>query len=299
MRINSMKEIKEHAARIGPKRIAVAGPAEDDIFKALADARRLGIIRGYLVGPLETIRPFAELYGLNPPDFEIVESEMGLAAKDAVKLVRDGRADFLMKGTIPTSDFLKALLDKETGLRKPDHLLSHVSIHEVPGFPRMLIITDVAFNITPTLEEKAKIIDNAITIARVIGIEVPKVACVAAIEKVNPKIPATVEAAELARMSRENRFPGAIVEGPFGFDNAVDLRSAEIKGIRNEVAGVADIILVPDMQSGNFIYKTLTTIAGGTVAAVVVGATAPVILTSRADSDESKLVSLALGVLNS
>jgi phosphate butyryltransferase len=299
MKINSLEDVKNQAIQLGPQKIAVAGPAEEEIFEALAEAYKHKMIHGFLVGPRETIEPFAKTFSLNPPDFQIIDCPKDQAAVQAVKLVKDGTAHFLMKGTVSTSVFLKAVLDKKNGLRKPDHLLSHVAIHEIPGFNRLLILTDAAFNIKPTVEEKAKIIVNAVKVARVIGIEKPKVACVAAIEKINPKIQSTVEAAQLAQMSLDGRFPDAIVEGPFGFDNAVDKHAAAVKGIKGEVAGAANIILAPDMDSGNVIYKTLTVMAGSTVAAVVVGTTAPVILTSRADSEESKLASLALGVLDS
>ncbi|MBN1550534.1 bifunctional enoyl-CoA hydratase/phosphate acetyltransferase [bacterium] len=299
MRIASLAELRDLAAKVGPKKISVANPAEDEIFEALRDAYNLKMIKGFLVGPKDIIEPFAKKHSLNPPDFQIIDCQAGDdASQTAVKLVREKTADFLMKGTVSTSQFLKAVLNKDSGLRKEGHLLSHVAIHEIPGFSRLLIITDAAFNIKPNLEEKAQIIDNAIKVANVIGVEKPRVACVAAIEKVNPKIASTVDAAELANMAKHGRFKHAFVEGPFGFDNAVDEHSAQIKGVKGDVAGKADIILAPDMDSGNVIYKTLTTMAHSIVAAVVVGTTAPVILTSRADSEETKLTSLALGVLD-
>lgn len=300
MKIKTLDDLKAQAIKIGPKIISVANPAEDDIFEALAMAYREGIIHGYLVGNPDVINPFAEKHGLNTSDFKIIEAaDETEAARKAVSLVREKTAHFLMKGTLSTSIFLKAILDKEIGLRKPDHLLSHVAIQEIPGFSRLLILTDAAFNIKPTVEEKAKIIDNAVKVAQVIGLDRPRVACVAAIEKVNPKIESTVDADALKKMGLNGRFPDAIVEGPFGFDNAVDEHCAAIKGLSGEVAGKADIILAPDMDSGNMIYKTLTTLANSVTAAVVVGTTAPVILTSRADNEHTKLVSLALGALDS
>lgn len=299
MKITSLEALKQKAITIGPQKICVANPAEEEIFHALAEAYHEGIISGYLVGDAVVIQPLLDQFGLANADFEIVhEPEEFEAAMTAVKLVRQGKAGFLMKGTVPTAVFLKAVLDKEGGLRAKGHLLSHVAIVEVPGYSHLLLLTDAAFNIKPSLEEKAKIIDNAIKVANVLGIERPKVACVAAVEKVNPKIPSTVEARQLQEMCAEGRFPGAVVEGPFGLDNAVDPASAEIKGIKGEVAGQANVILAPDMDSGNVIYKALTILAKATIAAIVVGTTAPVILTSRADSAQTKLLSIALGALD-
>ncbi len=300
MNIKTLEDLKTQAIKIGPKIISVANPAEEDIFEALAMAYREGIIHGYLVGNPDIMTPFAEKHGLNSQHFKIVHAaDETDAARKAVSLVHEGTAHFLMKGTLSTSIFLKAVLDKKIGLRKQDHLLSHVAILEVPGFSRLLILTDAAFNIKPSVEEKAKIIDNAVKVAHVIGLDRPRVACVAAIEKVNPKIESTLDADKLMKMGVAGRFPDAIVEGPFGLDNAVDEHCAKIKGLSGDVAGKADILLAPDMDSGNMIYKTLTTLAHSITAAVVVGTTAPVILTSRADNEHTKLVSLALGALDS
>jgi phosphate butyryltransferase len=300
LKIKTLEELRQHAIEIGPKKISVANPAEDEIFHALIEAYRQKIIIGYLVGNPDVIVPLAKKFQIDLKDFKIVPAmSEEAAAATAIKLVRDKEADFLMKGTVSSATYLKAVLDKETGLRKPDHLLSHVAIFEIPEFSRLLLITDVAVNIKPDVDEKAKIIDNAVKVAHVLGLEKPKVACVAAIEKVNPKLQSTVDAAELAKMAKAGRFPNAFVEGPFGFDNAIDSYSAEIKGITGDVAGKADILLTPDMDSGNMVYKTLTILAKSLVASILVGTTAPVILTSRADSAHSKLLSLALGALDS
>jgi len=300
MKINSLEDLKQEAAKIGPKRISVVNPAEDDIFEALKLAYDEKIIYGYLTGNPEIIEKLCEKHGLPSNHFEIIDARSEeSAAKTAIQLIHSGDADFLMKGTVSTSTFLKAVLDSKTGLRKPDCLLSHVAIHDVPGYPRLILLTDAAFNIKPDVEEKAKLIDNAVKVASVIGLDKPRVACVSAVEKVNPKIESTVDAAKLAEMGNQGRFPTAIVQGPFGFDNAVDEHSARVKGIHGEVAGKADIILAPDMVAGNMIYKTLTTMAKSVVGAVVVGTTAPVILTSRADNEQTKLLSLALGALDS
>lgn len=299
MLIKTLEDLRQEAIKIGPKVISVANPAEDEIFEALQEAYQQKMIRGFLVGDRAVIAPLASKHGLDNADFQIIHVEGGEleAARAAVKLVHDKQAQFLMKGTVATAYFLKAVLDKEIGLRSADRLLSHVAIFQVAGYDRLLLLTDAAFNIKPTLEEKALLIDNAVRVAQALGIEKPKVACVTAIEKVNPKMPSTVEAAELAKMAREGRFPNALVEGPFGLDNAVDAQAAEIKGVKGDVAGKADIILAPDMDSANVIYKSLGILTRCPAAAIVVGTEAPVVLTSRADSSHTKLLSLALGAM--
>ncbi len=300
MLIKTLEDLRQEAIKIGPKIISVANPAEEEIFEALQEAYQQKMIRGFFVGDRTIIAPLAEKFGLNTTDFEIIHVEGGEAeaARAAAKLVHDKRAHFLMKGTVSTAYFLKAVLDKDIGLRSSvTRLLSHVAIFEVAGYDRLLFLTDAAFNIKPSLEEKAALIDNAVRVAQALGIAKPKVACVTAIEKVNPKMQSTVEAAELAKMAHDGRFPEAYVEGPFGLDNAVDEQAAEIKGVKGDVAGKADIILAPDMDSANVIYKSLGILTRCPAAAIVVGTDAPVVLTSRADSARTKLLSLALGAM--
>jgi phosphate butyryltransferase len=217
------------------------------------------------------------------------------AAELAVKAVHLNEANVLMKGNIPTATILKAVLNKEFGLRT-GNVLSHVAVFEVPGYDRYIIVTDAAMNIAPDLEQKAQIISNAVSVARAIGIDKPKVAPLAAVEVVNPAMPATLDAAALTAMNKRGQITDCIVDGPLALDNAVSMLAAEHKGIDSEVAGQADILLVPTIETGNVLYKSLVYFANAKVGAVIAGAKAPIVLTSRADSAESKLYSLALAV---
>jgi phosphate butyryltransferase len=217
------------------------------------------------------------------------------AAELAVRAVSTRKATVLMKGNIPTSDLLKAVLNKEYGLRT-GKVLSHVSVFEIPEYDRLTFVTDAGMNIAPDLEQKAQIIKNAAALARAIGIEYPKVAPIAAVEVVNPAMQATIDAAALTVMNKRGQIPGCIVDGPLALDNAVSALAAEHKGIHSEVAGRADILLVPTIEVGNVLYKSLIYFAKAKVGAVIAGAKAPIVLTSRADSAESKLYSLALAI---
>jgi phosphate butyryltransferase len=229
--------------------------------------------------------------------FEIDEEVDGFTASlKCCELINKGKADLMMKGLVGTAHFMKAILDKEKGLGT-GKLLSHVAVFEISTYPKLLMITDPAINISPGLMEKAQIIQNAVDVSHSLGIEVPLVACIAAIEKVNPdKMPATVDCACLSKMAQRGQIKGAIVDGPFGLDNAISQKSAEAKGINGPVAGKADIILCPNIETGSVIYKTLIEFAQAKCASIVVGTKVPVILTSRADSHETKLMSVALGV---
>jgi phosphate butyryltransferase len=218
-----------------------------------------------------------------------------MASELAVKAVSTREATVLMKGNIPTSSLLKAVLNKEYGLRT-GNVLSHVAVFEVPDFDRFTIVTDAGMNIAPELEQKAQMIKNAAALARAIGIECPKVAPIAAVEVVNPAMQATIDAAALSVMNKRGQITGCIVDGPLALDNAVSALAAEHKGIQSEVAGRADILLVPTIEVGNVLYKSLIYFAKAKVGAVIAGAKAPIVLTSRADSAESKLYSLALAI---
>lgn len=253
-----------------PRTIAVAGPANEDVVDALTAARDLGLIAGWKVG----------------------EGEGAASAASAVRMVADGEADVLMKGLLDTSIVLKAVLNAEHGLRT-ESLLSHVGVFDVDRYPKLLAVTDPAMNIAPDVEAKAGIIRNAVTVTRALGIETAKVACLAAKEKVNPKMLATVDAAELA--SRE--FAGAIVGGPLALDNAIDPESVRLKGIDSPVAGDADVLLVPTIEAGNVLYKALNFLAHAQGAGIIVGAKAPIVLTSRADDEATKLNSIALALV--
>lgn len=217
------------------------------------------------------------------------------AAELSVKAVRNGEADVLMKGNIPTANILKAVLNKEWGLRKGS-VLSHVATFEVPNYNRLIFVTDAAMNIAPDVTQKAAIIQNTVEVARAIGIDLPKVAPIAAVEVVNPAMQATIDAAMLTQMNRRGQIKNCVVDGPLALDNAVSQIAAEHKGIVSDVAGKADILLVPTIEAGNVLYKSLVYFADAKVGAMIAGAKAPIVLTSRADSAETKVYSLALAV---
>jgi phosphate butyryltransferase len=270
---------------------------------ALEQARKERIIEGILVGTKEKIEKLARRNKIDIQKFEIEEETDEFAASlKCCELINRGEADLMMKGLVGTAHFMKAILDKEKGLgtgpQDPaDKLLSHVAVFEISRYPKLLMITDAAINISPSLMEKAQIIQNAVAVSHSLGTGTPLVACIAAVEKVNPeKMPATVDCACLSMMAQRGQIKGAIVDGPLGLDNAISEKSAEIKGVKSQVAGNADIILCPNIETGNAIYKTLIEFASAKCAAMVAGTKAPVILTSRADSHETKFMSIALGV---
>jgi phosphate butyryltransferase len=295
--MKSLNDILAMAKRIGPKRVAVALAEDEEVLLALDQARKEKIIEGILVGTKEKIEKLTLKNEIDIQKFEIKEESDGfLASLKCCELINRGEADLMMKGLVGTAFFMKAILDKEKGLGL-DKLLSHVAVFEIPSYPKLLMITDAAINIAPSLMEKAQIVQNAVDVSHSLGIETPRVACIAAVEKVNPdKMPATVDCACLSKMGERGQIKGAIVDGPLGFDNAISEKSAKVKGIKSQVAGKADIILCPNIETGNVIYKTLIEFTQAKCAAIVVGTKVPVILTSRADSHETKFMSIALGV---
>ena len=298
MNIKSLDHVLDLAKKIGPKKIAVPLAEDEEILVALGRAKKEKIVEPILVGAKEKIIALAKSKNIDLDDFEIIQQEDGFEASMlCCRLLNSGKADIIMKGLVDSSTFLKAILDKENGLHKM-RMLSHVAVFEIPTYPKLLIITDAGVNIAPRVDEKAEIIRNAIGVAHCLGIDNPLVACVAAVEKVNPKMQATLDAQELSNMSKRGEIKGGIVDGPFGLDNAVSEISAKIKKINSPVAGKADIILAPNIECGNVIYKSLVEFAKAKCAAVVVGTKQPVVLTSRADSDENKFMSIALGVVN-
>jgi phosphate butyryltransferase len=298
--MRELKEILNLAKSIGPKIIAVAKAEDKEVLLALDHARREKIIQGVLVGSKEKIKELTDNNKINLSEYELVEEKDSFKASLlCAQLINQGKADLMMKGLLDTGIFMKGILDKEKGLAI-GKLLTHVAVFEIPDFPRLLLLTDAAINIAPTLMEKAQIIQNAVDLAISLGIEKLKVACIAATEKVNPeKMPATVDAACLSMMAKRGQIKGALVDGPFGLDNAISEESAKIKGVKSPVAGKADILLCPDIETGNVIYKTLVEFAKAKCAAVVLGTKVPVVLTSRADSHETKFMSIALGVASS
>jgi phosphate butyryltransferase len=279
------------------RRVAVAVGQDDAVLDAVARAEKENVADAVLVGDEALIREVAKKTGISLEGIEILhEPDAEAAAKKAVHLVSSGNCHIVMKGKIHTDDFLRAVLDKEVGLRGK-RLLSHTFILEVERPQRHLVfVTDGAMNIAPDFEQKAQIATNAISLARLFGIEQPKVAALAGVELVNPKMPATQDAAVLALMSYRGQFEAGVVEGPLALDLAVSEEAARVKGVKNPVAGKADILLVPNLESGNILVKAFSHLAGGLTAGLVLGAKAPVVLTSRADSAESKFLSIACAV---
>lgn len=282
----------------GTKKVAVAAAQDSAVLEAVKVAKERRIADAILVGDEAKIREIAASLNIDLNDFEIVHVEdVTEAARTAVKLVHEGKADMYMKGLIDTKGFLKSVLDKEVGLRtgKP---LSHVCVFDVEGIDHLLFLTDVAFIPYPTLEDKVNIIKNTLEITKACGIENPKVAPLAAVEVVNPKMPVTVEAAELTRMNREGLITGCIVDGPLSLDLAIDPEAAKHKGATDRaIQGDADILLFPDIHAGNLVYKAMVHTAKVVNGNILTGTKAPVILTSRSDSVEVKVNSLALGAV--
>jgi phosphate butyryltransferase len=287
------------ASQYGKKKVAVAAAEDAEVLEAVAEAVKLELADFLLYGNEEEIKRIINSSHPGLAGSEgvkiIAASDNNAAAEMAVKAVRSNEANVVMKGNIPTAVILKAVLNKEYGLRT-GAVLSHVAVFEVQGYDRFTIVTDAAMNISPDLEQKAQIIKNAVKVAHSIGIEMPKVAPLAAVEVVNPAMQATVDAASLTMMNKRGQIPGCIVDGPLALDNAVSQLAAEHKGIKSEVAGKADILLVPAIEAGNVLYKSLVYFANAKVGAVIAGAKAPIVLTSRADTAESKLYSLALAL---
>lgn len=294
--IKSIESLREAAKAQGTRCLAVAYAQDDHVLLAVEDARRLGIADAVLVGDEAQIRRVAAENGIDPTNYRIIDEPDKVAAcRTAVSLVRNGEADAVMKGIVDTAVILKAVLDKEIGLRDAK-VLSHVALFEVPGFDRLLLLTDAAMNIAPDLEAKKEILRNAVKVAHAIGNENPVVACLCAVEKVNPKMPATLDAAALVEAAQAGELTGCTVVGPLALDNAVSVEAAKHKGIADPNAGRADVLLVPNIETGNVFYKSLVFLAHANNAGLIVGAKAPVIVTSRADSEQTKLNSIALAL---
>lgn len=294
--IKDFDQLKLMAKDQKKMKLAVAAAQDEEVLVAVCNAAELGFVEPILVGAKEGILKLAQEHGLNVSEYKIIDREdLVDAARTAVSLVSSGEADFVMKGILDTSTLLKAVLDKEIGLRT-DSQLSHVMVYKAPNYKKLLFLTDGGMNIAPGLEEKKKITRNAVQVAKSLGLETVKVACLAAKEKVDPKMPATVDADELKKLGTAGEFgDGVIVDGPLAFDLAISKEAAEVKKFKSEVAGDADILLVPTIEMGNGIGKTLTYLANAESAGIIMGAKAPVVLVSRADTHEAKLNSIALG----
>jgi len=291
------ERLLERCKDLPPIPTAVAYPCEETALEGAIDAGAKGLITPILVGPAATITAMAAAKGLNLGNVEIVDVAGSRAsAAKAVELVRQGRAELLMKGSLHSDEILAAVIAKDTGLRT-GRRLSHVFLMDVPTYHKVLIVTDAAINIAPTLEDKVDICQNAIDLARAFGIDRPKVAILCAVETVNSKMPATLDAAALCKMAERGQITGGLLDGPLAFDNAISREAAKMKGITSAVAGDPDILLAPDLEAGNMMAKQLSFLANADSAGLVLGAKVPVILTSRADSLRSRVASCAVAVM--
>src|SRR3954451_14091059 len=285
------------AQKYPPMKVAVAHPCDEASLESVVEAARLKLIEPILVGPEERIRAVAAEHGLDIRDFEIVDADYSDdSATKAVELVREGRADALMKGSLHTDELMAAVVKRDTGLRTARRI-SHCFVMDVPDHDQPLIITDAAVNIAPDLKGKVDITQNAIDLAHALGAKEVRVAILSAMESVNPDVPSTLEAAALCKMADRGQITGAVLDGPLALDNAIDLDAATTKHIVSEVAGRANVLIVPDLEAGNMLAKSLTFLAGAIAAGVVVGPRVPIILTSRADSLTVRIASCAVAAL--
>lgn len=280
-----------------PVSTAVAYPCEETALAGPIEAAEQGLVAPILVGPVAEIEETARKAGVDLSRAKLVDAADGhAAAARAVELVRRGEAELLMKGSLHTDELLAEVVARETGLRT-GRRLSHVFLMDVPTYHKVLVVTDAAINIAPGLEDKADICQNAIDLAVSLGVEKPKVAILAAVETINSKMPATIDAAALCKMAERGQITGGVLDGPLAFDNAISREAARIKHIHSEVAGDPDILLVPDLEAGNMLAKQLTFLANADSAGLVLGARVPIILTSRADSVRSRIASCAVAML--
>lgn len=294
----TLQRLIDQARALAPVRVAVADAAQAVVIETMKEAVALGFIEPRLIGAPDSITALCKDSGWKvKAEWIVPASTDPAAAAKAVELVRAGGADAIMKGNVHTDILMHALLHKERGLRVPGQRVSHVFLVEVASLPKLLGITDAAINIAPDLNAKAQILQNAIDLFHLLGVETPKAAVLSAVETVNPEIASTLDAACLTLMARRGQINGAIVDGPLAFDNAISRRAAEEKGITSPVAGDADIVLVPDLVSGNILAKNLEYLAGAVAAGITMGLAVPVVLTSRADPAPARLASLAVAAL--
>jgi phosphotransacetylase len=286
----------ERCATLEPVTTAVAHPCDASSLTAAVEAAEADLIRPILVGPEARIRGVAEQFGLDISAYRMVDAPHShAAAAKAVEIVAAGEAETLMKGSLHTDELMGEVVRKEGGLRT-ERRISHAFIMDVPTYPKPLVVTDAAINIFPDLETKRDIVQNAIDMAHALEVKLPKIAILSAVETVTPKIPSTIDAAALCKMADRGQITGALLDGPLAFDNAISKEAAEIKGIRSEVAGDADILVVPDLEAGNMLAKQLSFLANADAAGVVLGARVPIMLTSRADTVRARMASCAIAV---
>jgi phosphate acetyltransferase len=291
------EKLLERCRGWAPIPTAVVHPCEATALAGAMEAAEKGLIEPILVGPFRKIDETAEKAGIKLGIPQIVDvPHSHAAAEKAVELVREGRAEILMKGSLHTDELMAAIVSREGGLRT-ERRISHVFIMDVPTYHKVLVVTDAAINIAPTLEDKVDICQNAIDLVRSLGLENPKVAILAAVETVTTKMPATIDAAAMCKMAERGQIRGAILDGPLAFDNAISKEAAVTKGIYSEVAGDADILIAPDLEAGNILAKQLSFLANAASAGMVLGARVPVILTSRADSVRTRIASCAVAMI--
>lgn len=290
----TLKQIVQSATTLNTQTIAVAAAADEDVLMAVVDAHKKGLAQFYLVGDEHDIKSLLAKLDYASNHFTIVHTEgIKEACQKAVELVKNNEASALMKGLVPTADLLRVVVHKDNGLAAKT-LLSHVAVFDIPGFERTIYLTDAAMNIAPDLKQKVDIVNNAVGVAHALGNERPKVGSVCPVEVVNPAMPSTVDAASLTLMGQRGQIKGCDIDGPLALDNAISLDAAKHKGITSAVAGQCDILLASSIEVANTLYKSLVYFAKADVGAIIVGAPVPIILTSRADSAQAKLYSIAL-----
>lgn len=293
--IKNFNELLSEVKRNKTMRLAVAAAQDKDVLEAVNSAMDMKLIEPILVGDEVVIKNIMSDMNISADDFKIInEPDLIQSAKTAVSLVREGKADFLMKGLLQTADIMRAVLDKENGLRT-DSLISHVMVYQTASYPKLIYLTDGGINIAPDLEQKVKILENAILVCKAMGLDRIYTAVLAGAETVNPKIPATVDANALTNMKDKWDAINTVVEGPVALDLAISKQACEHKAYKGEGGGKADILLVPYYEVGNALGKSLTYFADSKSAGVIMGAKTPIVLTSRADTSETKLLSIALG----
>ncbi|MFZ2079989.1 MAG: phosphate acetyltransferase [Xanthobacteraceae bacterium] len=285
------------AKQVPPAQTIVVHPCDESSLRGPAEAAKLGIIKPILVGPAAKIKKVAGEHGIKINDFQVVDApHSDAAAERAVELIHEGKGELLMKGSLHTDELMRAVTNSKTGLRTARRI-SHVFIMDVPTYPETLFVTDAAINIFPDLDAKRDIIQNVVDLFTHVGLGVPRVAILSAVETVTSKIPSTIDAAALCKMADRGQITNAILDGPLAFDNAISPEAAKIKGIQSAVAGKAQILVVPDLEAGNMLAKNLIFLSKADSAGLVLGARVPIVLTSRADSVRSRMASCAAAVL--
>ncbi len=294
MVLKHLSELKELLVDKPTRRMVLAAAQDHNSLSSALQAAKDGFIEPILVGDKEAVLNFASQYNLDLTGVRMIhEPDTEMAVEIAVKMVRSNQADILMKGQVGTSSLLKAVLNKEWGLRS-GALLSHFALFEVEAYHKLIAVTDVAMNIAPNLADKISIVNNSVECLNKLGIDMPKVAVLGAVEMVSENMQATLDAALLSKMNQRDQIKHCLIDGPLAFDNAISFESAKHKGIRSDVAGDTDLLLMPDIEVGNVLYKSLVFFAHAGVAAVILGATAPIVLTSRSDTDQAKYYSILL-----